>query len=113
MSDVTYRVVLTGQYEGELSHVVKSMAALFKKDEAKMQALLKSAPVDVKKSLSEAEAKKYQQALARCGLEVKLEPEQKNSAFELSLEPLKDEVPITGKAVYVAKDVKHEGTEDA
>lgn len=75
MTDTRYKIVFTGDVlpGHDLNTVKDNLAKLFKSDVNRINALFKGTNVDIKRDLSEAEAKQYFNALQKAGAQVKIE----------------------------------------
>jgi hypothetical protein len=77
----TYRVVTQGLKEGFSSELAtERLVALFKSTKERIQPLLESNDVVVKKGLSHLSATQYKDALERCGCHCRVEPERAAAA---------------------------------
>ncbi|CAH0191701.1 hypothetical protein SRABI118_01510 [Massilia sp. Bi118] len=96
MTSTTFRVVSRGLQPGYPAELAETqLAALFKCDKERITPVLADKPVTVKKGLREDEARKYAQALERCGCVCAAEPE---SAAPLDQEQLMSVLPVLRRA---------------
>jgi hypothetical protein len=76
MSGELYKLILERKIKdgAQLDHVKTRLAALFKTDIARIDALFVNAPVVIKRGLKQAEALKYKQAIEQTGARCRIEP---------------------------------------
>lgn len=89
MSDNNYNVVLTGELLNGVSQevAIKSLASLFKIDEARAEATFNKAPVIIKRNASEEKAHKMQAALQKVGLRCAVKSDVADPEKSISAEP--------------------------
>ena len=77
MPSESYKLILERKIKdgAQLNHVKKRLAALFKIDDARIDALFVNAPVMIKRGLKQAEALKYKHAIEQTGARCRVEQE--------------------------------------